>query len=98
MTAPALPNSQSAADPSADLLQWEQFSKLIEDGVLLVDFNQVVQFVNPSASKLFGEELRNRALSDLFKGINFDDVFIPSINLAFFISKSFAKACKLRQE
>ena len=75
MTAPALPNSQSAADPSADLLQWEQFSKLIEDGVLLVDFNQVVQFVNPSASQLFGEELRNRALSDLFKGINFDDVF-----------------------
>lgn len=53
----------------------EQFSNLLEDGLLLVDFDQQIQFANAPASKLLGQELVNRALSSALPDVGFDDVF-----------------------
>lgn len=53
----------------------EQFSNLLEDGLLLVDFDQQIQFANAPASKLLGQELVNRALTSALPDVRFDDVF-----------------------
>ena len=58
-----------------DTLQLEQFSNLLEDGLLLVDFDQVILFANAPASKLLGQELVNRALTAALPDMSFDDIF-----------------------
>ena len=58
-----------------DTLRLEQFSDLLEDGLLLVDFSQTIIFANAPASKLLGQELVNRALSIALPDMSFDDIF-----------------------
>ena len=55
--------------------QLEQFSNLLEDGLLLVNFDQMIVFANAPASKLLGQELVNRALSSALPDVRFDDIF-----------------------
>ena len=55
--------------------QLEQFGNLLEDGLLLVDYDQVVVYANAPASKLLGQELVNRALSAALPDVSFDDIF-----------------------
>ena len=52
----------------------EQFSHMLDDGLLLVDVNQTIIFANAMAAKLFGKGLVNRQLSDVLKDIAFDDI------------------------
>ena len=52
-----------------------QFSKLLEDGLLLVDFTQTIIYANAPASQLLGQELVNRALSSALPDVSFDDIF-----------------------
>ena len=58
-----------------DTVRLEQFSDLLEDGLLLVDFSQTILFANAPASKLLGQELVNRALSAALPDMSFDDIF-----------------------
>lgn len=53
----------------------EQFSHMLDDGLLLVDVNQTIIFANAMAAKLFGKGLVNRQLSDVLKDIALDDIF-----------------------
>lgn len=55
--------------------QLEQFSHLLEDGLLLVNFDQMIVFANAPASKLLGQELVHRALSSALPDVRFDDIF-----------------------
>ena len=70
-----MPHDDVKKDDLPYLFEWEQFGKLTEDGLLLVDRDQIIRMVNPSASKLLGEELVNRPLSAWLSDVNLDDIF-----------------------
>lgn len=75
MTPDLMPAENDMTDDSTYAFEWEQFGKLTEDGLLLVDRDQIIRMVNPSASKLLGEELVNRPLNIWLHDINIDDIF-----------------------
>ena len=53
----------------------EQISRLLEDGLLVLDYEQTILYANAPASKLLGAELVNRPLSSVFHDVSFDDIF-----------------------
>ena len=75
MTHDPLPHDELGKDDPSYHFEWEQFGNLTEDGLLLVDRDQIIRMANPSASKLLGEELVNRPLSAWLQDINLDDIF-----------------------
>lgn len=75
MSVPSPVNTIAPWDDETSLKQLERFGALIEDGLLLADYDQVIRFVNPAASKLFSEELLNRTLSQVIRDTSFDDIF-----------------------
>lgn len=65
------PSDDSAGLTITDV---ERFGKLLDDGLLLVGFDQTISYANSAASKMLGEELVNRQLSDVFPQVTFEDV------------------------
>lgn len=55
--------------------QIEQISRLLEDGLLVLDYDQTILYANAPASKLLGAELVNRPLSTVINDVSFDDIF-----------------------
>lgn len=54
--------------------QFEQFGKLLEDGLLLADYDQHIFYANAQAATLLGQELTNKELKEIFKNVGFDDI------------------------
>ncbi|MGC6518148.1 MAG: ATP-binding protein [Candidatus Puniceispirillaceae bacterium] len=73
---PITPEAHAKYDEGdLQVMQLEGFSNLIEDGLLLVNHEQIIIYANGSASKMLGEELVNRSLSSVIHNIGFDDIF-----------------------
>ena len=54
--------------------QFEQFGKLLEDGLLLVDYDQHILYANAQASTLLSQKLAHHKLNDIFNNAGFGDI------------------------